>query len=149
MTAQNNGLTLRVKRLTAASQLPTSSHLGDAGLDLFSVENATLQPGDSQMIRTGIAIELPSGTEGQIRPRSGLALEHRVTVLNAPGTVDQGYRGEIGVILINHGRTTFEITAGMRIAQLVVKPVFQVSVVEESDLKRSERGTGGFGSSGQ
>jgi dUTP pyrophosphatase len=116
---------------------------------LFSVENVALEPGDCRLIRTGIAIELPRGTEAQIRPRSGLALEHRITVLNAPGTIDEGYRGEVAVILINHGRTAFEVAAGMRIAQLVVKPVLQVNVVEVPDIAPSNRGTDGFGSSGR
>lgn len=150
MNAQNEkNITLRVKRLTAAAHIPSAAHPGDAGLDLFSVENATLEASDCRLIRTGVAIELPPGTEAQIRPRSGLALEHRVTVLNAPGTIDQGYRGEIGVILINHGRTAFEVTPGMRIAQLVVKPVLYVDVVEVSDLGPSDRGSAGFGSSGR
>jgi len=142
-------LTLRVKRLSSASQLPKAAHLGDAGLDLFSVEEVRLRPGESRLVRTGIAIELPRGSEAQIRPRSGLALEHQVTVLNSPGTIDHGYRGEIGVILINHGHAVFNITAGMRIAQLVITPVLQVDVIEALELEESERGTGGFGSSGQ
>jgi len=99
-------------------------------------------------VGTGIAIELPPETEAQVRPRSGLALRHQITVLNAPGTVDEGYRGEVGVILINHGRETFQVSAGMKIAQLVVKPTLRVSVVEVPELNASARGTGGFGSSG-
>ena len=143
-----NKLTLKVKRLNPASQLPSAAHPGDAGLDLFSPEKVTLEPGDSQLIRTGVAIELPAGTEAQIRPRSGLALAHQITVLNTPGTIDQGYRGEIGVILINHGRTAFDVLPGAKIAQLVVTPVLEVDVVEVTSLGPSDRGTGGFGSSG-
>jgi dUTP diphosphatase len=110
--------------------------------------HSPLEPGRSRLIRTGIAIELPEGTEAQIRPRSGLALEHQVTVLNAPGTVDQGYRGEIGVILINHGAKVFEVVTGMRIAQLVVKPVLDVTVAEVPEITPTERGGSGFGSTG-
>jgi dUTP pyrophosphatase len=99
-------------------------------------------------VPTGIAIELPPGTEGQVRPRSGLALKHAITVLNTPGTVDEGYRGEVGVILINHGQTIFAVEAGMKIAQLVVSPRIQVEVAEVVALQESERGAGGFGSTG-
>jgi dUTP pyrophosphatase len=141
-------LTLKVKRTSDVSQLPRTARPGDAGLDLFSIETVPLEPGRSRLVRTGIAIELPAGTEAQIRPRSGLALEHQVTVLNAPGTIDQGYRGEIGVILINHGTKTFEVVAGMRIAQLVVQPVSQVTVIEVAEIATTERGSGGFGSTG-
>jgi dUTP pyrophosphatase len=141
-------LILKVKRISAVSRLPSAARSGDAGLDLFSIDTVRLEPGRSRLIRTGIAIELPEGTEAQIRPRSGLALEHQVTVLNAPGTVDQGYRGEIGVILINHGAKVFEVVTGMRIAQLVVKPVLDVIVAEVSEITLTERGGSGFGSTG-
>jgi dUTP pyrophosphatase len=141
-------LTLKVKRISAVSRLPSAARPGDAGLDLFSIDTVALEPGRSRLIRTGIAIELPEGTEAQIRPRSGLALEHQVTVLNAPGTVDQGYRGEIGVILINHGAKVFEVVTGMRIAQLVVKPVLDVTVAEVAEITPTERGGMGFGSTG-
>src|SRR5437879_7871046 len=121
-------LTLKVKRISAVSRLPSAARSGDAGLDLFSIDTVPLEPGRSRLVRTGIAIELPEGTEAQIRPRSGLALEHQVTVLNAPGTVDQGYRGEIGVILINHGAKVLEVAQGMRIAQVVVKRCLEMTV---------------------
>jgi dUTP pyrophosphatase len=100
------------------------------------------------LIPTGFALELPIGYEAQVRPRSGLALKHKVTVLNTPGTVDSGYRGEVGVILINHSSIAFQITHGMRIAQIVIKPVPQVVFEEVSDLSDTERGEGGFGSTG-
>jgi dUTP pyrophosphatase len=139
---------LKVRLLLDGATLPTLAHAGDAGLDLFAAETARVEPGEAQLVRTGIAIELPSGTEAQIRPRSGLALKHCVTVLNSPGTIDQGYRGEVGVILINHGKQSFEVTPGMRIAQLVVKPVMNVSVEEVDELSDTRRGQSGFGSTG-
>jgi dUTP pyrophosphatase len=140
--------TLKVHRLSPDAQLPGQARAGDAGLDLFSAEAVTLQPGEVKLVRTGIAIELPPNTEAQVRPRSGLALKHHVTVLNTPGTIDEGYRGEIGVILINHGRAAFDIAIGAKIAQLVVKPTLHVVVEEVDSLSITERGTGGFGSTG-
>lgn len=139
---------LRVKRLVAGATVPSYAHEGDAGLDLWAAEAAELAPGVARLIRTGIAIELPPGTEAQVRPRSGLALNHSVTVLNAPGTVDEGYRGEIGVILINHGRLLFSVASGMKIAQLVVAPRLHVDVLEVDRLSQTRRGAAGFGSTG-
>ncbi len=139
---------LRVLKLRDDAVAPHYAHPGDAGLDLFACEARILGPGDSAVVKTGIAIELPAGTEGQVRPRSGLAAKHAVTVLNAPGTIDEGYRGEVGVILINHGRTPFAIEPGMKIAQLVVKPVCRVDVQEVESLSDTARGAGGFGSTG-
>jgi dUTP pyrophosphatase len=140
---------LRVKRLDPAAVLPSYARPGDAGLDLFAVRALTIAPGESALVPTGIAIELPPGTEGQVRPRSGLALKFAITVLNTPGTVDEGYRGEVGVILINHGRAPFAVDAGMKIAQLVVTPRVHVDVVEAQELSDTQRGTGGFGSTGR
>lgn len=139
---------LKVHRLNQLAVLPKYEHPGDAGLDLASVAEVEILPGESKLIPTGISIELPAGTEAQIRPRSGLALKHAVTVLNTPGTVDEGYRGEIGVILINHGKAAFQVTQGMRIAQMVIKPVVYVEVEEVDELSNSSRGIGGFGSTG-
>jgi dUTP pyrophosphatase len=139
---------MKVKKLVPHAVLPRRAHPGDAGLDLFAAADCEIGPGDAALVPTGIAVELPPGTEAQVRPRSGLALAHRVTVLNAPGTIDEGYRGEIGVVLINHGHAVFRVTAGMRIAQLVVQPVVAVDVVEAPELGGSGRGTGGFGSTG-
>ena len=139
---------LKVKRLNPAALLPAYARAGDAGLDLFAVQPATIAPGASALVGTGIAIELPPGTEAQVRPRSGLALKHAITVLNTPGTVDEGYRGEVGVILINHGHTAFVIEAGMKIAQLVVSPRIEVEVKEAEELSETHRGAGGFGSTG-
>lgn len=139
---------LKVKRLVPEAELPRYAHPGDAGLDVFAAEDAVLQPGTSARIRTGFCVELPPNTEAQVRPRSGLAFRHGITVLNAPGTIDAGYRGEVAVLLINHGRDTFEITRGMRIAQLVIQPVIRAEVVETSRLGETVRGEGGFGSTG-
>ncbi len=141
-------MTLKVKRLTPSALLPSYAHPGDAGLDLFAAEAATVPPGERKLVGTGISIELPPGTEGSVRPRSGLALKNGVTVLNSPGTIDQGYRGEVGVILINHGSTPFEIHAGMKIAQLVISPCLSVAIDEAPALTQSSRGQGGFGSTG-
>jgi dUTP pyrophosphatase len=139
---------LKIKKLHTDAIVPSYAHAGDAGLDLFSVEEARIAPGTSLMVKTGISIELPEGTEGQVRPRSGLALKHQITLLNSPGTIDEGYRGEVGVIVINHGKETFEVTKGMKIAQLLVKPVLRVEVEEVGDLSETARGAGGFGSTG-
>ncbi len=120
----------------------------DAGLDLRAVEGAVLQPGAPQLVPTGLAIELPPGYEAQIRPRSGLALKHAITLPNSPATIDPGYRGEIRVILLNLGREPYEIHAGDRIAQMVIAR-YEAIEWEEGDLKESRRGEGGFGSSGR
>ncbi|HEX3149512.1 MAG TPA: dUTP diphosphatase [Gemmataceae bacterium] len=138
---------LKVRRIHPLAKLPAYAHEGDAGLDLFSVEDAVIPPSRSALIKTGIQLELPSNTEAQIRPRSGLALNHQVTVLNSPGTIDRGHRGEIRVILINHGDEPFTVYAGLKIAQLVVSPVLTISVVEGVELSATDRGDG-FGSSG-
>jgi dUTP pyrophosphatase len=140
--------TLNVKRLSAEAVMPAYAHPGDAGLDLYAAVAASLEPGERKLIGTGISIELPPGTEGNVRPRSGLALKHGITVLNSPGTIDCGYRGEVGVILINHGLSRFDVLPGMKIAQLVVAPCVTVEVREASDLAGSTRGKGGFGSTG-
>ncbi|WP_409289709.1 dUTP diphosphatase [Peribacillus sp. SCS-37] len=139
---------LKVKLLNDDALLPHQANPGDAGLDLASAEEKIIRPGAAELISTGIAIELPEGTEAQVRPRSGLALKHSVTVLNSPGTIDEGYRGEIKVILINHGREDFKVEKQMRIAQLVVAPVARVTISEAGELSASVRGQGGFGSTG-
>ena len=140
---------LIVKRLDrAGARLPERAHPGDAGLDLFAAADVDIPPGEARLVGTGLAIELPPRTEGQIRPRSGLALRHAVTVLNAPGTVDAGYRGEIGILLVNHGREAFRVRQGMRVAQLVVTPVVAVEVVEADALSETARAGDGFGSTG-
>ncbi len=139
---------LKVKRLSERAVLPKCAHEGDAGLDLYSIEEMILQPGGSGIVKTGIAIELPENTEAQIRPRSGLALKHNVTVLNSPGTVDEGYRGEICVILINHSNHDYQIQKGEKIAQMVIKPTIKLDVIEVTSLSESSRGQDGYGSTG-
>jgi dUTP pyrophosphatase len=137
---------LRVKRLSQFVPLPCYAHPGDAGLDLCSAESAILRVGERKLIRTGLVIELPTLTEAQVRPRSGLALAHGITVLNSPGTIDAGFRGELCVILINLGEKDFSAEAGMRIAQLVVTPITSVEVQEVLELSPTARGERGFGS---
>ena len=128
--------------------MPSYAHEGDSGLDLYAAGDATVPAGGTAVVKTGIAVELPKGTEGQVRPLSGLALRNGVTILNAPGTIDGGYRGEISVILINHGKAPFHVEPGVRVAQLVVARTTRVDVVEVEELSNSERGRRGFGSSG-
>ena len=145
-------LQLRVRRLAHAAglPLPAAATPGSAGLDLRAAiaGEALLAPGERMLVPTGFVVELPFGFEGQVRPRSGLALAHGVTLLNSPGTIDSDYRGEIAVILVNLGRQPFIVRRGERIAQLVVAPVAPVDVVEVEELPATERGAGGFGSSG-
>ena len=139
---------LKILKLNESAIIPRYSHPHDAGLDLFSIEEKIILPGETKLIQTGIAIELPSNTEAQIRPRSGLALKHSITVLNTPGTIDAGYRGEIGVILINHGKDRFQVIRGMKIAQMVIASFISVDLETVDKLSTSARGEGGFGSTG-
>ena len=139
---------LRVEKINEKAIIPNYAHEGDAGLDLYSVDKLVLAPGERALVHTGIKIELPKNTEAQIRPRSGLALKNGISLVNAPGTIDEGYRGEIGVIIINHGLESFTVEEGMKIAQMVVKPVWRVEVEEVVSLSDSERGEKGYGSSG-
>lgn len=140
---------IRVKRLDPGLPLPMRAHAGDAGADLYAAEDVTLQPGERALVGTGIAIALPIGTVGLIHPRSGLAAKHGLTVVNAPGTVDAEYRGELKVCLLNTDlREPIEITRGMRIAQLVVQRVELVEFAEVDELDDTARGAGGYGSTG-
>lgn len=159
---------IKVKKLHKDAIIPTRSNPTDSGLDLYSVEEVILEPGKHQMVSTGIAIELPESIEtrsndpstfedvftsiitfeAQIRPRSGLAAKHGITVLNTPGTVDQSYRGGIKVILLNTSDEVFIVERGMRIAQMVICPVILPRVVEVDELSDTDRGDGGFGSTG-
>lgn len=139
---------VKIKRVHADAILPMQANPGDAGMDLYSIEVVEIPAGVAKLIKTGIQIELPKGTEAQIRPRSGLALKHSVTVLNSPGTIDEGYRGEIGVILINHGQEPFIVEKSMRIAQMVIQFVPSIQLVEVDELSQTIRGTSGFGASG-
>lgn len=136
------------KRLRPDAELPAYARPGDAGMDLRSVEDAVVPRGGRVLVRTGLAMQLPFGYEAQVRPRSGLALKHGVTVLNTPGTIDSGYRGEVGVILANFGDVDFPVAKGDRIAQLVIAPVTQAEVEETEVIDATDRGTGGFGSTG-
>jgi len=143
-------VTLRVRRLDPAAKVPARAHRGDAGLDLHALVPTTLGPGERAAVRTGIAIALPPGSAGLVLPRSGLARRHGVALVNAPGLIDEGYRGELEVLLLNTDRDTpVHIEAGDRIAQLVVMAVPAVPVEEVDALDVSERGAGGFGSSGR
>jgi dUTP pyrophosphatase len=131
--------------------LPQFETLQSAGMDLRAnlEQSVVLQPGDRALIPTGIKMALPDGYEAQIRPRSGLAYKHGVTVLNSPGTIDADYRGDVGVLLINHGKEAFEVEDGMRVAQMVIAQYTQFEWDEVSDLESTERGAGGFGSTGK
>ena len=142
--------TIKVKilRRVDSANLPRYEHDNDSGLDLFSTEEKEIPSGEATLIGTGLSIELPQGTEAQIRPRSGLALKHSITVLNTPGTIDTGYRGEIGVILINHGKHPFKVLKGMKIAQMVIAPIIRAEIEEVDNLSETPRGESGFGSTG-
>ena len=147
-----NKITIKFQRLAHAGDLALPSYAteGAAGIDIAAAidQPRCLQPGAIMAIPTGFAIELPTGYEAQIRPRSGLALKHGVTIANAPGTIDSDYRGEIAVILINNGNRGFTITRGMRIAQMVFAAVTTATPIEVDDLDDTERAAGGFGSTG-
>jgi len=140
---------LRARRLDVRAQLPARANPDDAGLDLHALDEVVLPPGGRARVPTGIAIELPAGHAGWVVPRSGLAARHGIALVNAPGLIDAGYRGELAVLLLNTDRdATFTVRAGMRIAQLVVAPVATPEVVEVETLSETVRGTAGFGSSG-
>jgi dUTP pyrophosphatase len=142
-------MSLRVARLRPDARLPTRAYDGDAGLDLYALESAVLEPGERASVRTGIAVELPDGHAGLVLPRSGLAARHGISVVNAPGLIDAGYRGEVRVLLLNTDRVErFAVSAGDRIAQLVLVRVESPEIVEVAAVAASERGAGGFGSSG-
>ncbi len=149
-----NPTPLKIRLLDHAKGLeaPKYQSAAASGMDLVAAidENnpIVLQPGQRQLIPTGLTMELPRGMEAQVRPRSGLALKHGITVLNTPGTIDADYRGEVSVVLINHGSEEFEIIRGSRIAQLVIAPVVQLEVLEVDELSATMRGSGGYGSTG-
>jgi dUTP pyrophosphatase len=153
---------MKIKRLHPDAILPTYANPTDSGMDLVAIDELTIEPGKSAIVPTGISIELPqpdvlrtvlNGTvqlcyEAQIRSRSGLAAKNQIAVLNSPGTIDEGYRGEIKVILINHSFVPFEVKKGMRIAQMIISTLVRVSLEEVSDLSETKRGANGFGSTG-
>ncbi|MBS1832959.1 MAG: dUTP diphosphatase [Acidobacteria bacterium] len=141
---------VKIKRLHADAQIPQYAHgpLEDAGMDLHAVEDATLEPQVARLVATGLSIEVPPGYEAQLRPRSGLALKHAITLPNSPATIDPGYRGEVKVILLNLGKQPYQVTKGDRIAQMVIAK-YEAVEFDETDLSDSNRGAGGFGSSGR
>jgi dUTP pyrophosphatase len=140
---------LQVQRLDPRAMLPKRAHEGDAGLDLHALEPCSLGPGERLLVRTGVAVQIPDGYAGLVMPRSGLASRSGIALVNAPGLIDAGYRGELRVLLLNTDRTTrCELAAGDRIAQLVLTPVATPAVVEVAELSDSTRGSGGFGSTG-
>lgn len=141
-------MTVLIKRIDPAAVMPSYAHPGDAGMDICSREALVIPPGGRALVHTGLVFQLPPDAEAQVRPRSGLALKQGVTVLNAPGTIDAGYRGEVGVILANFGSEPFQVTVGMKVAQVVVAPVVQATLVETVETDETERGAGGFGSTG-
>ena len=141
---------IRIQRIHPAAVIPSYAHgpAEDAGMDLCAVEEITLAPGLPRLVPTGLTIEVPPGFEAQVRPRSGLALRHSITMPNAPGTIDPGYRGEVRVILLNLGREAYTVHAGDRIAQMIVAR-YEAVEWQEGELAESRRGEGGFGSSGR
>ena len=144
----DSAVRIAVVRSDPAVALPAYARPGDAGLDLAAAATVTLEPGGRELVPTGLRVAIPDGYAGLVLPRSGLALRSGVTVLNAPGLIDSGYRGEIGVLLVNHGAGPVTIQRGERIAQLVIQPVARAMLVEVRELEGSQRGTGGFGSTG-
>lgn len=149
----NDSLSVKIRRLRSASvnQLPCYMTAHSAGMDLYAelTDEIVLSPGERALVPTGIALELPDGYEVQIRPRSGLALRHGITLVNSPGTIDPDYRGEIAVIVINHGTEPFSIKSGDRIAQMVFSRFIRVTLSEVTDLGETSRGEGGFGHTGK
>ena len=146
----SNAIPVRIKRLPHGQglDLPAYATEGAAGMDIVSAEDVTLAPGARHAMATGLSVAIPAGYEIQVRPRSGLALKHGISIPNTPGTIDSDYRGELKVILINHGAEPFAIARGDRVAQLVLAPVTQAAWNEVADLDETERGAGGFGSTG-
>lgn len=147
---KTNRLTIKYTKLSPLAHIPSYATKHASGLDLHAAveKPLLLRPGQYRVVPTGLALEIPPGYEGQVRPRSGLALKHGISIVNAPGTIDADYRGEVGVILINLGPKTFTINPGDRIAQLVISPVAKAALVQAKSLKPTARGRGGFGHTG-
>lgn len=141
-------MTVKFRKSSPDAILPSYAHPGDAGMDVRSVEELVIPPGGRSLVHTGLVMMLPQGYEAQVRPRSGLALKNGVTVLNTPGTIDEGYRGEVGVILANFGSEPFKVEKGAKIAQIVVAPCTRAEIVETAEVDETDRGAGGFGSTG-
>lgn len=147
----NKGTVVKIRLLNEHAKLPEYQTVGAAGADIFAAFDGPpieIPPSDRALVSTGIALEIPIGMEGQVRPRSGLAVKHGITVLNAPGTIDSDYRGEVKVVLFNASAETFTVNSGDRIAQLVLAPVLRATFEQTSDLSETGRGSGGFGSTG-
>lgn len=141
-------MTLRFKKIHPDATLPSYAHASDAGMDVRSVEDVTVPAMGRVLVHTGLVMLLPPMYEAQVRPRSGLALKHGITVLNTPGTIDSGYRGEVGVILANFGDSDFQVKKGDKVAQIVVAPVVHAEIEAASEIDETDRGAGGFGSTG-
>ena len=143
-----NRITVKIKRVSPLANIPKYQHLGDSGADVCSIINYTLKPFERTIIPTGLVLEVPEGFEMQVRSRSGLAINEGIFVLNSPGTIDSGFRGEIQIILMNISNKNYEILIGQKIAQIVLKPVYLADFTESNHLIESSRGTNGFGSTG-
>ncbi|MBE6382437.1 MAG: dUTP diphosphatase [Lentisphaerae bacterium] len=141
-------MVLKFKRIHQDASIPAYAHPSDAGMDVRSVENIVIPARGRALVHTGLVMLLPPGYEAQVRPRSGLALKNGVTVLNTPGTIDSGYRGEVGVILFNSSDEPFSVAKGDKIAQIVIAPVTQPEIAETDEVDSTDRGVGGFGSTG-
>ena len=145
---KSQAMIVRIAKIHQDAILPHYVHPGDAGMDLYSIEDLKIPPGTTALVRTGLKIAVPENYEAQVRPKSGLALNHSISLPNTPGTIDSGYRGEVCVILINHGREAYHVQKRSKIAQLVICPVIRAEVVEVANLDNTIRGEGGFGSTG-
>lgn len=144
----DTNIEVKVKKLSSSATVPTFAHHGDACADLYADSDFQLEANTTRLISTGIALQIPEGYEGQVRPRSGLSLKKSIIIVNSPGTIDSGYRGEIKIIMHNLGSELFEIRKGDRIAQLAIRTVPRISFLEVKELGDSQRGAGGFGSTG-
>lgn len=139
---------LKIKKIHEDAVIPKYVHTQDSGMDIYSIEDKMIKAGETALIKTGLIIELPENTEAQVRPKSGIALNNSVTVLNSPGTIDESFRGEICVILINHSKVDYKVEKFKKIAQIVIQPVIRVEIEEVKELSDTTRGQGGFGSTG-
>ena len=139
---------VRIAKIHPDAIVPHYVHPGDSGMDVYSIEEVIIPPGQTALVRTGLKIAVPEGYEAQMRPKSGLALKHAISLLNTPGTIDSGYRGEIRVILINHGQQPYHVEKQSKIAQLVICPVIRAEILEVTELDDTTRGAGSFGSTG-
>jgi dUTP pyrophosphatase len=141
-------LKVLVKKLCPEAKIPKLEHLGDSGVDLYSVESCTIKPGEIRLVKTGLAIAFPNGFEAQVRPKSGLALNFGISIVNTPGTIDSGYRGEICIILVNHGKKAFVVEKNKKIAQMVFQKIEKPEFEIVENLDETKRGNSGFGSTG-